>query len=270
MTGRTDIRGGASLFEALLRQRKQQSWKYIKRYCPVYISKSQRFGELIMPCLGPGVEMIDLGCGRGLETAISYKDHTRWSFGLDTSEAVLQNQTVHQPLVGSVYDIPLRDACVDLAVSQELLEHVEFPERMFQEASRILRPAGIFAVMTPNLWYPSTILSALTPYRFHRFANRTLHGIDAADVFPTRYRANTLRRLRSLSRQAGLGLAYHEHFQSNPGELSFSPLLTRVEVGYFRLLSRFESLGFLRDIVIAFFRKPKEGERGENDGNASG
>jgi SAM-dependent methyltransferase len=191
-----------------------------------------------------------------METPVSYKEHTRRSYGLDTSPAVLQNQSVHVGLLGSVYDIPVRQRSVDLAVSQEVLEHLDRPELMFREVSRILRPTGIFAVMTPNLWYPAIIVSAVTPYWFHRFATRMIHGIDPSDVFPTRYRANTFTRLRSLGQQAGLDLVFHEYFQSNPGDLSFSPLLTRLEVAYFRLVSRFNGLGFLRDVHIAFFRKP--------------
>jgi len=238
-----------------LKKRKRKSWDYIKRYCPKFISNSKRFSEVVIPYLGLEVEMIDLGCGRGLETAIVYKDHTRLSLGLDISETVLQNQTIHEPLIGSVYDIPLLKACVNLASSQELLEHLEFPQKMFDEVSRILRPGGIFAVMTPNLWFPSTIISWLTPYSFHKFVNRTLHNIDAANVFPTWYRANTLRQLKKLGRQAGMEIIYYEYFQCNPGQLSFSPLLTRLEVAYFRLISQFKVLGYLRDIIIVFYCK---------------
>ena len=240
----------------LLRRAKVKSWRYIKKYYPAYISKSERFKELLISYLRPDVEMIDLGCGKGLETPISYKEFTRHSYGLDISEAVFSNVTIDQPLLGSVYDIPLPEASVDLAVNQELLEHLEFPQRMFNEVSRILRPNGIFAAMTPNLWYPSTIISYLTPYTFHKFANRVLHDIDAAEIFPTWYRANTLGRLKQLGECAGLELVKYEHFKCNPGELSFSPLLTRLEVAYFRLITKFDVLGFLRDIIIVFFRKP--------------
>jgi len=235
--------------------KRRKSWDYIKQYCPEYISKSKRFGELITPYLGLEVEMADLGCGIGLETGIVYKNHTRSSFGIDISESVLQNQTIHQPLVSSVYDIRLPNTCVDLATSQELLEHLEFPQKMFDEVSRILRPGGIFAIMTPNLWFPSTIISWLTPYSFHKFATRILFDTSAADVFPTWYHANTLRQLKKLGRHAGMEIIYYEYFQCNPGQLNFSPFLTRFEVAYFRLISRLEVLSFLRDIIIVFYRK---------------
>jgi len=244
------------LAASMLKRAQRKSWKHIKKYCPTYISKSDRFRELVLSRLESDMDMIDLGCGRGLETAISYKELTRHSYGLDISEAVYANSTIHEPLLGSVYDIPLPNGSVDLAVNQELLEHLEFPERMFQEVSRILRPNGIFAAMTPNIWYPSMMVSYVTPYSFHKFVNRVLHNIDARDVFPTWYRANTLGRLKRLGKSAGLDIVQYEYFTSNPGELSFSPLLTRLEVAYYRLLVRFEALGWLRDVVIVFFRKP--------------
>lgn len=62
-----------------------------------------------------------------------------YSFGLDISEAVLQNQTIHEPLVGSVYNVPLPSARVDLAVSQELLEHLEFPRNRTSGGVRLSR-----------------------------------------------------------------------------------------------------------------------------------
>lgn len=243
------------LVASMLKRAQVKSWKHIKKYCPTYISKSAHFRELILPRLKSDTDMIDLGCGRGLETAISYKELTRHSYGLDVSEAVYENNTIHEPLLGSVYDIPLPDCSVDLAVNQELLEHLEFPEKMFQEVSRILRPNGVFAAMTPNIWYPSMMVSYVTPYSFHKFVNRILHNIDARDVFPTWYRANTLGRLKRLGKSAGLEIVQYEYFSSNPGELSFSPLLTRLEVAYYQLLGRVEALGWLRDVVIVFFRK---------------
>ncbi len=241
--------------QSFLQRQQRKSWNYIKRYYPEYMSKSKRFSELLMPYLGPEITLIDLGCGRGLETEIVYKDHTRYSFGLDISEAVFQNQTIHKPLLGSVYEIPLPEACIDVVTAQQLLEHLEFPQKMFDEVSRILRPGGIFALMTPNLWFPSMIVSWLTPYAFHQFATKILHNTDPSDVFPTWYRANTLGRLQKLGRQAQLEIIYSEYFQCNPGQFSFSPCLTRLEVSYVRLISRFAVFSFLRDIIMVFYRK---------------
>lgn len=233
-----------------------KSWRYIKSYYPKYVSKSERFKELLVPHLTYSLDMIDLGCGRGKETCLNYKELTRCSYGLDISESVYSNPTIHRPLVGSVYDIPLPPSSVDLAVNQELLEHLEFPQKMFNETARILKPNGIFAAMTPNLWDPSMIISFLTPYAFHRFINKNLYNIDPSDVFPTYYRANTLGRLKKLGARAGLDLISHEYFRCNPGSLDFSPTLTKIEVAYARLVSKFDALGCLRDIIIVFFRKP--------------
>jgi len=238
------------------RNAKVKSWQYIKKYYPIYFSKAERFKQLVLPYLNRNIDVIDLGCGRGKESRIDYKALTRRSYGLDISENVFLNPTIHYPVQGSVYDIPLADNSVDLAVNQELLEHLEFPQKMFHEAARILRPNGVFTAMTPNLWDPFVMVSYVTPFSFHQFVNKRLKDIDPADVFPTWYRANTLSSLKRLAERAGLVLVKHEYFRCNPGSLDVSPTLTKVEVAYARLVSKFEALGFLRDIVIVFFRKP--------------
>jgi SAM-dependent methyltransferase len=236
--------------------KRAKSWQIIKKYCPDEVSKGERFSELLLPHLTRDIDMVDLGCGRGKETGLIYKNLTRHSYGVDISESVFSNRTIHQPLQGSVYDIPLPAASVDLAVNQELLEHLESPQRMFNETARILRPDGILAIMTPNLWGRFTMVSFLTPYSFHKFVNKALYHIDPADVFPTWYRANTLGRLRKLGARAGLDLVTHEYFGCNPGSLAFSPMLTRIEVAYSRIVTRFELLSCFRDTIIAFYRRP--------------
>lgn len=45
-------------------------------------------------------------------------------------------------LVGSVLDIPVSDACYDLVMSQEVLEHVEDPKTAVAEMFRVLKPGG--------------------------------------------------------------------------------------------------------------------------------
>lgn len=77
---------------ALRQSAKVKSWQYIRKYYPTYVSKAERFKELVLPCLNPDIDMIDLGCGRGLETSITYKELTRLSYGLDVSESVFSNR----------------------------------------------------------------------------------------------------------------------------------------------------------------------------------
>ena len=53
-------------------------------------------------------------------------------------------------LEGNALDLPLGDACVDVVVSFETLEHVREHERFASEVRRVLRSGGTFIVSTPD------------------------------------------------------------------------------------------------------------------------
>ena len=86
--------------ESFHKNSRVKSWQYIKKYYPKYVSKTERFKELLLPYLSPDIDMIDLGCGRGKETSLVYKELTRHSYGLDISECVFSNPDDPQPASG--------------------------------------------------------------------------------------------------------------------------------------------------------------------------
>ena len=48
--------------------------------------------------------------------------------------------------LGDCLDLPIRDSCVDLILSQAVLEHVTNPDRAVCEMHRVLKPGGILYV----------------------------------------------------------------------------------------------------------------------------
>lgn len=51
---------------------------------------------------------------------------------------------------GNVVALPLADACADVVVGLQLLEHVWTPLELLAECRRVLRPGGLLALSTPN------------------------------------------------------------------------------------------------------------------------
>lgn len=65
--------------------------------------------------------------------------------------------------------LPFADACFDVAVAVELLEHIEGHEALFAEARRVLRPGGLLLITTPNILSLKSRVSFLFtgyPYSF--------------------------------------------------------------------------------------------------------
>lgn len=104
---------------------------------------------------GKGAKILDVGCGAGFlsnelggknfdVTGIDIsKDSLHIAQSYDTSKKV-------KYLHGNAYSLPFRDGSFDAVVAMDILEHVEDPAKLIEEASRVLRQGGLFFFHTFN------------------------------------------------------------------------------------------------------------------------
>jgi hypothetical protein len=89
-----------------------------------------------------------------------------------------------------------------------VVEHLEHPADAFAEIARCLRPGGALIVATPNLWNYAIFGNALaTKVMPEKLRLRIVHASDSRaneDIFPVRYKANTMPRLLGLMNLSGL------------------------------------------------------------------
>jgi 2-polyprenyl-6-hydroxyphenyl methylase / 3-demethylubiquinone-9 3-methyltransferase len=106
-------------------------------------------------------KILDMGCGAGfLTNSLAQLGHE--VVGVDLSEESLKvarkmNSSV-QYIHGDVTAIPLPDGIFDAVCAMDLLEHVESPEAVVKEASRLLKPGGQFFYHTFNRTLKSWLL----------------------------------------------------------------------------------------------------------------
>ncbi|HEY4254745.1 MAG TPA: bifunctional 2-polyprenyl-6-hydroxyphenol methylase/3-demethylubiquinol 3-O-methyltransferase UbiG, partial [Chlamydiales bacterium] len=108
-------------------------------------------GERVM---GPA-KVLDVGCGAGLLTnQLSLEGHT--VSGVDLSDSSLEvakrtdtTQNV-QYLKANAYCLPFPNETFDVVSAMDVLEHVEEPNCLIAEASRVLKPNGVFFFHTFN------------------------------------------------------------------------------------------------------------------------
>src|ERR1019366_2886487 len=62
---------------------------------------------------------------------------------------------------------PFADGSFDLVVAFEVIEHLERWQDMLNEAKRVLKPAGVLLVSTPNRAYYAESRAAAGPNPFH-------------------------------------------------------------------------------------------------------
>ncbi len=99
--------------------------------------------------------VLDVGCGAGLLTNALAPLGFKIS-GIDLSEESLKVARAKDPtqkvsyIHASAYELPFPDNSFDVVSAMDILEHVEEPEKLIQEASRVLKKGGIFFFHTFN------------------------------------------------------------------------------------------------------------------------
>jgi SAM-dependent methyltransferase len=177
-----------------------------------WAAKSEAYASRIFEHLSPHTVWLDAGCGsRLLEEDMDPSEnwlasHCGVVVGMDVS--VTSHRNVNLLVQGSLYDLPFPDRSLDLVTCNMVIEHLDRPSKAFAEVARCLRPDGALVVSTPNLLnygiLANAVASKVMPegWRLH-----LVHGSDdreTKDIFPVRYKANTMQRLRQLLTASGL------------------------------------------------------------------
>ncbi len=119
-----------------------------------------------------GACVLDLGCGAGYGTA-ELATRARFAVGIDLApDAVTYAKSVYTLpniyfLAGSATSLPLFDESFSLVTAFEVIEHLSDWRLLLSEARRVLDPAGVFLVSTPNKEYYTESRGASGPNPFH-------------------------------------------------------------------------------------------------------
>lgn len=107
--------------------------------------------------LRPGEDVLDLGSGGGLDVLLSARRiaPAGTAYGLDLTPEMLElaernreeaGITNARFLLGSIEQVPLPDASVDVVISNCVINLSTDKDSVLREAARVLRPGGRFAV----------------------------------------------------------------------------------------------------------------------------
>lgn len=198
--------------------------------------------------LEPSFTVLDIGCGRGRHaekrTARSnlkiLNDRCKTVIGLDVNPAARDNPFVDQfHLIDANGTWPIPDASVDLAVSDYVLEHVENPDLFLSECYRVIKPGGYLCMRTTNALSYFGVAARVIPNRLHSsiVQRAYVNPRKDEDVFPIRYRCNTVRAVRRALDRHGFEHCVYG-YQSDPAHFGFSRALYFLGVMHQRLAPR--------------------------------
>lgn len=170
--------------------------------------------------LKPGETVLDLGSGGGIDVLLSARrvGPTGRAFGLDMTDEMLALANENKVkagvenvefLKGEIEHIPLPDNCVDVIISNCVINLSANKDRVLREAFRVLKPGGRFAVsdvvtkgeMLPEirqsiLLWVGCVAGALEENEYK--SKLEAAGFDHIDIEPTRiYRVEDARAFLS-------------------------------------------------------------------------
>jgi 2-polyprenyl-3-methyl-5-hydroxy-6-metoxy-1,4-benzoquinol methylase len=128
-----------------------------------------------------GRRILDAGCGIGYGSNILAAAGGAAVVGVDLSAPVIEaaRSGAHPAValeVGDVASLDFDDDSFDLVVCFEVIEHVQQPERVFDELARVLAPDGLLLVSSPN---PRAYVPG-NPHHVHEFLPEELESAMAA------------------------------------------------------------------------------------------
>lgn len=209
----------------------------------------------------PDIAWLDVGCGHQIlaewrsEAEKDLLPDGGIIVGLDCDLPSLKNHRSISLLVqGDMVQLPFADGSFDLVTANMVVEHLTDPMRQFAEVARILRPGGSFLFHTPNAHGYFSLIRRLFPDSFAGRVVKVLDGRELADVFPVKYRANTLRQIEKLARSTSLELEKTKFVVSEAVTQLIAPLAL-FELLWIRILMSKRLKPFRTNIIVLLTKR---------------
>lgn len=200
--------------------------------------------------------MLVLDAGAGEKSMLQlFRERPIVTVGLDLSlDDLKKNSRLTHRVCADAQELPFRQGCFDLIVSQWLLEHLPSPRLLLSETYRVLRNRGHLILVSNSLYCPLMFFNASMPALVREKIKKALLPKEVEeDTFPTYYRANTKALLDHVRREAG----YIEESFVYANDLSFF-IFNKLLFAIFLLWDRMteaRSLRPLRMHFVALFNK---------------
>lgn len=213
------------------------------------------FRETIQNHLTAQSVVLDIGAGAGIVEEMHFRGDVARICGVDLDPRVEQNDKLDEGKCADAGNIPYENNFFDVVFADNVMEHLDDPETVFGEISRVLKPGGIFLFKTPNRRHYMPLIAQLTPYRFHQFINK-LRGRDSEDTFPTCYLSNSIGQVTVLAAKTGLEVSDIQQIEGRPEYLRLTFVTYLFGLLYERIVNISPLLSHYRILLIAQLRKP--------------
>ncbi len=220
-----------------------------------------RFRSELAAHVTPETLVLDAGGGQGSWFLRSLVGQARQVIGVDTQRPA--HHILDAFVQGTLEALPFPDGTFHVIVCNDVIEHLVHPYQSMAEVARVLSPpsrrgakdGGLFFFKTPCLYAPSSLLTHLFPYVWHRRVKRLL-GVPVDHVFPTAFRCNTPSSLDACLREAGMEPEWLLRVDGTFGYFAFNRPLYVLGLLYSRFLSLPPFRPF-RSVLVGVYRRAR-------------
>lgn len=134
-------------------------WRNTWYNAPLVARYTRLVDQISAPPRATG-RLLDVGCGDGYLLHLLLEKGFRHVTGIDSNLigcrlAFKRLQKHHlltsfQIICGSAYELPFTDLFFETVTAADVIEHLEFPDRVLREISRVLTNSGTLLLSTPN------------------------------------------------------------------------------------------------------------------------
>jgi SAM-dependent methyltransferase len=215
---------------ARIEERNQRWFPKYRRSSEVYLDYAERYAAV-------GTVVLHLGAGRD-SLGVTARLAGRRIVSVDVDRGGLARNPNQCRVVADVACLPFANGTWELALFDNVFEHLTHPEQALREVHRVLSDRGWLVFLCPNRLSYIAVIGKLTPRRFHVWFRRLVCPTAEEDTFKTYYRLNTPGRIRRLARRTGFAMERLESYVGWPSYWEFCDLLHRVAVGLHWLIER--------------------------------
>jgi ubiquinone/menaquinone biosynthesis C-methylase UbiE len=230
---------------------------------PGLINSQFAYKEMLKTYINNDTRWLDLGCGQEIlpgwmkaeEEVATLVLKSKLLVGIDYKLSSLQkHKTLKYKIRGDIIKLPCKNNLFNLVTANMVVEHLENPTEALSEIYRVLEPGGLFIFHTPNFLNYQILIASITPQWLKNKLIMFFENRKEDDIFPTYYRLNTYKTIRTLSNANGFNLLEIKILNSSqPSTIMLGPVVIG-ELLVIRLL-KMKWFANLRTVIIAVLQK---------------
>lgn len=245
-----------------IKKKLESYWMLQKRIIPNLKFNQLFYEDFIRSFASETTTWLDAGCGHHilpswrLSQECELVKRVNKVVGCDIDDSIRQHRTIRNRVVCNLEYLPFKNNSFNLVTTNMVVEHLSEPASVFLEFKRILIDQGVLIIHTPNLWSGLPFISKLIPQKIKNYFISKIEGRVENDIFPTKYRANTKKKIKKLLNTQGF-MELKTSFLSSQAYFYFCLPIAFLELLWIKILMYRPFKRFREYICCAYAKQDK-------------